>query len=53
VNPPKHLAVFCVDHKSAIQALDRTHPVLPPSPERADRHGFPYYRHASLNEVDL
>ena len=29
VNPPQHAAVFCVDEKTAIQALDRLDPVLP------------------------
>jgi hypothetical protein len=37
VNPPAHAAVFCVDEKTAIQALDRKDPVLPLSPGRA-RH---------------
>jgi len=32
LNPPQHAAVFCVDEKSAIQALDRLDPVLPMSP---------------------
>jgi len=36
VNPPQHAAVFCVDEKTAIQALDRLDPVLPLSP-RAGR----------------
>ena len=45
LNPPAHAAVFCVDEKSAIQALDRLDPVLPMSPGRAERHGFEYYRH--------
>jgi hypothetical protein len=27
LNPPVHAAVFCVDEKSAIQALDRKDPV--------------------------
>ena len=35
LNPPQHAAVFCVDEKTAIQALDRTLPVLPLSPGRA------------------
>ena len=39
VNPPQHAAVFCVDEKTAIQALDRLDPVLPLSPGRAERHG--------------
>jgi transposase len=42
-------AVFCVDEKSAIQALDRLDPVLPLSPGRAERHGFEYYRHGTLS----
>jgi len=49
VNPPQHAAVFCVDKKSAIQALDRLDPVLPLSPGRAERHGFEYYRHGTLS----
>ena len=40
LNPPAHAAVFCVDEKTAIQALDRKDPVLPLSPGRAERHGF-------------
>jgi transposase len=28
LNPPQHAAVFCVDEKTAIQALDRLDPVL-------------------------
>ena len=40
VNPPDHAAVFAVDEKTAIQALDRLDPVLPLSPGRAERHGF-------------
>src|SRR6202162_103522 len=42
--PPQHAAVFCVDEKTAIQALDRLDPVLPLSPGRLERHGFEYYR---------
>src|ERR1051326_8684349 len=34
MNPPQHAAVFCVDEKTAIQALDRLDPVLPLSPAR-------------------
>src|ERR1700756_4162616 len=49
LNPPQHAAVFCVDEKSAIQALDRQDPVLPLSPGRAERHGFEYYRHGTLS----
>ena len=49
INPPTHAAVFCVDEKTAIQALDRKDPVLPLSPGRAERHGFEYYRHGTLS----
>jgi transposase len=49
MNPPQHAAVFCVDGKTAIQALDRLDPVLPLSPGRAERHGFEYYRHGTLS----
>ena len=44
LQPPEHAAVFCVDEKTAIQALDRTDPVLPVSPGRAE-----YYRHGTLS----
>src|SRR4029079_4791303 len=49
LNPPAHAAVFCVDEKTAIQALDRLDPVLPLSPGRIDRHGFEYFRHGTLS----
>lgn len=49
MNPPQHAAVFCIDEKTAIQALDRLDPVLPLSPGRAERHGFEYYRHGTLS----
>ena len=49
LHPPQHAAVFCVDEKTAIQALDRTDPILPLSPGRAERHGFEYKRHGTLS----
>ena len=49
LNPPQHAAVFCVDEKSAIQALDRLDRRLPLSPGRAERHGFEYHRHGTLS----
>ena len=49
LKPPQHAAVFCVDEKTAIQALDRLDPVLPLSPGRAERHGFEYFRHGTLS----
>lgn len=41
--------MFCVDEKTAIQALNRLEAVLPLSPGRAERHGFEYYRHGTLS----
>jgi transposase len=49
LDPPQHAAVFCVDEKTAIQALDRLDPVLPLSPGRVERHGFEYHRHGTLS----
>lgn len=49
MNPPENAAVFCVDEKSAIQALDRLDRRLPLSPGRAEKHGFEYYRHGTLS----
>jgi transposase len=49
LKPPAHAAVFCVDEKSAMQALDRLDPVLPLSPGRAERHGLEYFRHGTLS----
>ncbi|HEV8412090.1 MAG TPA: hypothetical protein VGQ49_00755 [Bryobacteraceae bacterium] len=40
LNPPQNAAVFCVDEKSAIQALDRLDRRLRLSPGRAEKHGF-------------
>jgi transposase len=49
LDPPRNAAVFCVDEKTSIQALDRANPVLPLSPGRAERHGFEYVRHGTLS----
>jgi hypothetical protein len=49
LKPPAHAAVFSLDEKAAIQALDRLDPVLPLSPGRAERHGFEYFRHGTLS----
>lgn len=49
MNPPQHAAVFCIDEKTAIQALDRRDPILPLSPGRAERHGFEYVRNGTLS----
>jgi len=49
LNPPAHAAVFCVDEKTAIQALDRKDKMLPLSPGRAESHGFEYKRNGTLS----
>lgn len=49
LNPPQNAVVFSVDEKTAILALDRKGPVLPLSPERAERYGFEFYRHGTLS----
>jgi hypothetical protein len=49
LKPPQNAAVFCVDEKSAIQALDRLDRRLPLSPGRAEKHGLEYYRHGTLS----
>ena len=48
LNLPAGPAVFQADGKTGIQALDRKYPMLPPSPGRAERHGFEYGRHGTL-----
>lgn len=49
LKPPAHAAVFCVDEKTAIQALDRKDRMLPLSPGRAESHGFEYKRNGTLS----
>jgi len=49
LNPPAHAAVFCVDEKTAIQALDRKDRMLPLSPGRAESHGFEHKRNGTLS----
>jgi hypothetical protein len=49
LNPPAHAAVFCVDEKTAIQALERKDRMLPLSPGRAESHGVEYKRNGTLS----
>lgn len=49
LQPPEHAVVFCVDEKTAIQALDRKDRQLPLSPGRAQSHGFEYKRNGTLS----
>ncbi len=49
INPPQHAAVFCVDEKTAIQALlTGSIQCCRYRPGRAERHGFEYYRHGTV-----
>lgn len=49
LDPPKNAAAFCIDERSAVQALDRLDRRVPLSPGRAEKHGFEYYRHGTLS----
>src|SRR5205085_5153830 len=42
LDPPAHAAVFCVDEKPQIQALDRTQPLLPMQPGQVERRTHDY-----------
>lgn len=47
LNPPDNAAVFCVDEKSSIQALDRTQPGLPMKNGRAGTMTHDYKRNGT------
>ena len=47
MNPPDNAAVFCVDEKSSIQALDRTQPGLPMKNGRAGTMTHDYKRNGT------
>ena len=47
LHPPTHAAVFCVDEKPQIQALDRTQPLLPMQPGQIERRTHDYKRHGT------
>src|SRR6478736_10072861 len=47
LDPPAHAAVFCVDEKPQIQALDRTQPLLPLQPGQVERRTHDYTRHGT------
>jgi transposase len=49
LNPPERAAVVCVDEKTAVQALDRTQPVLPLLPHTPERHTHDYVRHGTID----
>jgi transposase len=47
LHPPEHAVVLCVDEHSQIQALDRTQPILPLRPGRAERRTHDDVRHGT------
>src|SRR5215211_3338962 len=47
LDPPAHAIVLCVDEKSQIQALERTQPVRPVAPGRAEQRTHDYVRHGT------
>lgn len=47
LSPPENAAVFCVDEKSSIQALDRTQPGLPMKPGRCGTMTHDYKRNGT------
>ncbi|MEU5339629.1 MULTISPECIES: IS630 family transposase [unclassified Streptomyces] len=47
--PPANAAVFAVDEKPQIQALERTAPVLPMVPGTPERRSFDYVRHGTVD----
>ncbi len=49
LDPPKNAAVFCIDEKTAIQALDRSQPALPMRPGQVQRHAVEYVRHGTVS----
>jgi transposase len=49
LNPPEKAVVFCVDEKTAMQALDRTQPALPLRAGKPERHSVEYVRHGTVS----
>lgn len=49
LSPPAHAAVFSVDEKTTIQALDRKDRMLPLAPGGAQSHSFKYWRNGTLS----
>lgn len=49
MNPPENAAVFSVDEKTKIQALDRTQPMLPMRPGQIERRTHDYKRNGTTN----
>lgn len=49
LDPPKNAAVFCIDEKTAIQALDRSQPALPMRTGQVERRAVEYVRHGTVS----
>jgi len=49
MTPPQKAIVLCVDEKSQIQALDRTHPIQPLLPGRSEKASHDYVRHGTTS----
>jgi transposase len=49
MNPPDHAAVFCIDEKTQVQALDRTQPILPLLPGVPQRQSHDYKRNGTID----
>jgi transposase len=49
LDPPAKAIVLCVDEKSQVQALDRTQPIQPPLPGRAEKASHDYTRHGTTS----
>lgn len=49
LSPPENAAVFCVDEKTAVQALERSQPLLLLQPRQPERRSHDYFRHGSLS----
>ena len=49
MDPPERAVVICVDEKTAVQALDRTQPVLPLLPGTPERRTHDYVRHGTID----
>lgn len=49
LDPPAKAIVLGVDEKSPVQALDRTQPIQPPLPGRAEKAGHDYTRHGTTS----
>jgi transposase len=50
--PPDNAVVFCVDEKTAVQALERSQPLLPLQPGQPERRSHDYSRHELRQAIE-